>query len=50
MQAYREHFRSEWHRFNLKRKATKLPIVSEEEFNDLDADEVSDFFAKLSSA
>lgn len=47
MQAYREHFRTEWHRFNLKRKAKKLPIVSEEEFNELDPEEVSSFFALL---
>jgi hypothetical protein len=47
MQAYREHFRTGWHRFNLKRKAKKLPIVSEGEFNELDPEEISSFFALL---
>lgn len=44
---YREHFRSEWHRYNLKRKAQKLPIIDEETFNGLDSDEVKSFFATL---
>lgn len=29
-QAYREHFRSEWHRFNLKRKMKGLAVVPDE--------------------
>uniref|UniRef100_A0A7S3DZW0 C2H2-type domain-containing protein n=1 Tax=Chloropicon laureae TaxID=464258 RepID=A0A7S3DZW0_9CHLO len=28
---HREHFKSDWHRINLKRKSQKLPIVSQEE-------------------
>ena len=35
-QAYRLHFKSEWHRHNLKRKMKTLPIIgSEEEFLNL---------------
>lgn len=44
---YREHFRSEWHRYNLKRKAQKLSIIDEEAFNGLDRDEIKSFFATL---
>lgn len=33
---HREHFRSDWHRYNLKRKNRNLPIMSEAEFNSLD--------------
>ena len=33
---HREHFRSDWHRFNLKRKNKGLPVISESEFNSLD--------------
>ena len=35
--AYREHFRSEWHRCNLKRKMEGHAILSEEEFLSLSA-------------
>ena len=28
---HREHFKTDWHRINLKRKSQKQPIVSEEE-------------------
>lgn len=28
--SYRDHFRSEWHRFNLKRKQKNLPVISSE--------------------
>lgn len=31
----RDHFRSDWHRYNLKRKVAELPPVSREAFNDL---------------
>lgn len=48
VQKYREHFRSEWHRYNLKCKANKLPLVDEETFNALDAKEIQVFFSKLS--
>lgn len=44
---YREHFRSEWHRYNLKRKAQKLPVIDEVAFNSLDRDAVKSFFATL---
>lgn len=47
MALYREHFRSQWHRYNLKRKSKKLPLVSEQEFDELDEDEVKEFFAQL---
>ena len=33
---HREHFRSDWHRFNLKRKNKGLTTISETEFNSLD--------------
>ena len=32
---HREHFRSDWHRFNMKRKNRNLPIMTEEDFNSL---------------
>lgn len=44
---YREHFRSEWHRFNLKRKSMKMSILDEAAFMALDPKEVQDFFSKL---
>lgn len=33
---YREHFRSDWHRFNLKRKNKGLSSLNEEDYNLLD--------------
>ncbi|DBA04101.1 TPA: hypothetical protein N0F65_009448 [Lagenidium giganteum] len=47
MQKYREHFRSEWHRYNLKLKALKKPVIDEAAFNELDAEDVKKFFASL---
>ena len=38
--SYREHFRSEWHRFNLKLKMQGAPPVTEEEFDAVDAPEL----------
>lgn len=29
----RNHYRSEWHRYNLKRKVVSLPPVTSEQFN-----------------
>lgn len=37
---YRQHFRSEWHRYNLKRKMKSLPVVAEAEFSSLPRSEV----------
>ncbi|KAE8911328.1 hypothetical protein PF005_g12475 [Phytophthora fragariae] len=48
MSKYREHFRSEWHRYNLKRKSKKQPVISEEEFNELDSEDVEAFLASMS--
>ncbi|KAF1794285.1 Ribosome maturation protein SBDS, N-terminal [Phytophthora cactorum] len=48
MSKYREHFRSEWHRYNLKRKSKKQPVISEEEFNELDAEDVEAFLSSMS--
>ncbi|ETO76948.1 SBDS family rRNA metabolism protein [Phytophthora nicotianae P1976] len=48
MSKYREHFRSEWHRYNLKRKSKKQPVISEEEFNELDTEDVEAFLASMS--
>ena len=45
---YREHFRSEWHRYNLKRKSKKQPVISEEEFDELDTEDVEAFFVSTS--
>ncbi|CAH0486193.1 unnamed protein product [Peronospora farinosa] len=45
---YREHFRSEWHRYNLKRKSKKQPVINEEEFNELDTEDVEAFFTSMS--
>lgn len=36
---HREHFRSDWHRYNLKRKNRNLPIMSEAEYNSLDEED-----------
>jgi ribosome maturation protein SDO1 len=47
VQRYREHFRSEWHRYNLKLKASKKATIDEETFNALDADDIQTFFSKL---
>ena len=38
--SYREHFRSEWHRFNLKLKMQGAPPVTQEEFDVVDAPEL----------
>uniref|UniRef100_A0AAV1V6H5 SBDS family rRNA metabolism protein n=1 Tax=Peronospora matthiolae TaxID=2874970 RepID=A0AAV1V6H5_9STRA len=45
---YREHFRSEWHRYNLKRKSKKQPVISEEEFDALDTNDVEVFLSSMS--
>ncbi|RLN54674.1 hypothetical protein BBJ28_00023403 [Nothophytophthora sp. Chile5] len=47
MAKYREHFRSEWHRYNLKCKAKKQAIVSEEDFDALDGEDVDAFLASM---
>lgn len=49
MAKYREHFRSEWHRYNLKVKSKKMPTVSEDEFNAVDPEDVKATFASMSS-
>ncbi|TMW56448.1 hypothetical protein Poli38472_006458 [Pythium oligandrum] len=46
-QRYREHFRSEWHRYNLKLKAKKMPVIDEATFDAIDEDDVKKFFATL---
>ena len=38
----REHYRSEWHRYNLKRKVAELPPVTKEAFEKIDAIKVND--------
>jgi ribosome maturation protein SDO1 len=45
---YRDHFRSEWHRYNLKLKSRGHPIVDEETFEKLDRADVDKFFETLS--
>ena len=45
---HREHFRSDWHRFNMKRKNRNLPIMTEEEFNSLN-DEDRELFLRQDS-
>lgn len=49
MAQYREHFRSEWHRYNLKAKATKQPVVSADTFAALAPEDVKAMFASMSS-
>ncbi|KAF1334767.1 Sbds family rrna metabolism protein, partial [Globisporangium splendens] len=49
MQRYREHFRSEWHRYNLKMKAKKMDVVSEDAFNALDPEDVKATFASMTT-
>ncbi|KAG7399326.1 hypothetical protein PHYBOEH_009128 [Phytophthora boehmeriae] len=48
MTKYREHFRSEWHRYNLKCKSKKQPVVTEEEYNALEPDDVEAFLSSVS--
>ena len=48
--AYREHFRSDWHRFNLKRKNKGLSCLSEEDYNVLDDAERELFLSQDSIA
>ncbi|TDH65587.1 hypothetical protein CCR75_001349 [Bremia lactucae] len=48
LKAYREHFRSDWHRYNLKRKARKQPVKNQEAFNELDQKEVEALLASVS--
>mmetsp|Transcript_66087 Transcript_66087/g.166640 ORF Transcript_66087/g.166640 Transcript_66087/m.166640 type:complete len:376 (+) Transcript_66087:119-1246(+) len=43
--AYRQHCRSEWHNFNLKRKVKNLPSVSEEEYAEISLDVREGFLA-----
>lgn len=49
MQRYREHFRSEWHRYNLKVKSKKMEVVSEEAFSALDPEDVKATFASMTT-
>ncbi|CAK4079365.1 unnamed protein product [Aphanomyces euteiches] len=44
---YREHFRSEWHRYNLKLKAKRRPAIDEATFQALDPHDVARFFETL---
>ena len=48
--AYREHFRSDWHRFNLKRKNKGLSCLSEEDYIVLDDAERELFLSQDSIA
>lgn len=42
---YRQHCRSDWHNFNLKRKVKSLPPVSEEEYTEISLDAREGFLA-----
>ncbi|RHZ02467.1 hypothetical protein DYB31_013784, partial [Aphanomyces astaci] len=44
---YREHFRSEWHRYNLKLKAKKRPVIDQAAFDTLSSHDVHRFFETL---
>lgn len=44
---YREHFRSEWHRYNLKLKARKAPVIDEATFDALEPEVIKAFFSTL---
>lgn len=44
---HREHFRSEWHRVNLKLKLKKLPPLTQAEYEDMAGDDVSMFLKQL---
>lgn len=50
MAKYREHFRSEWHRYNLKVKSMKQAVVSEEVFNALAPEDIKATLATMSSS
>jgi len=34
IEAQREHYKQEWHKYNLKRKVAGLPSITEDEFNE----------------
>ncbi|OQR83075.1 ribosome maturation protein SBDS, partial [Thraustotheca clavata] len=44
---YREHFRSEWHRYNLKLKSKSLPLVDEATFQTIDPADVQKVYETL---
>ncbi|RHY90363.1 hypothetical protein DYB35_009784 [Aphanomyces astaci] len=44
---YRQHFRSEWHRYNLKLKAKKRPVIDQAAFDTLSSHDVQRFFETL---
>lgn len=47
---HREHFRSDWHRYNMKRKNRNLPVMSEAEYNSLDENDREFFLSQDSVA
>lgn len=47
---HREHFRSDWHRYNMKRKNRNLPVMSEAEYNSLDENDREFFLSQDSIA
>lgn len=49
MALYRAHFRSDWHRYNLKAKSLKRSVVTEAEFDALDADAIAATLAAMST-
>ncbi|RHZ05143.1 hypothetical protein DYB37_002570 [Aphanomyces astaci] len=44
---YRQHFQSEWHRYNLKLKAKKRPVIDQAAFDTLSSHDVQRFFETL---
>lgn len=45
--AHRQHFRSDWHRYNLKRKAKKQSIVEEALFEKIGAEDLEEYFKNI---
>ncbi|CEG38784.1 sbds family rrna metabolism protein [Plasmopara halstedii] len=45
---YRDHFRSEWHRYNLKLKSKKQPVINEKEFSKLDTEKIETILSSMS--
>lgn len=46
-QKHRAHYKSDWHRFNLKLKGRNEPVVDEDTFNKIDTEQLEEFFDQL---
>ena len=46
-QLYRQHFKTDWHRYNLKMKGLNKPVIDQEAFGKLDQAELEKFLSTL---